>query len=83
MEETKIEPSVLESKCTNCDRFLVLEGRNIHLKSNDCRNDLCKFCKAMEKQAEIAIQLREKRHHQARFNADEEDTEYSPYLIHT
>ena len=72
MKETGIEPVVLESKCPTCDRFLVLLGRD------DCRNDLCRFCEAKEEQAEFAIRQREKRHPQARFNADEGDTEYSP-----
>ena len=83
MEETGIEPVVLESKCPNCDRFLVLLGRERFSERNDGGNDLCIFCEAKEEQAEFATRQREKRHPQARFNADEEDTEYSPYLIHT
>ena len=77
MEETGIEPVVDERKCLACDRFLIRAVKG------DDNEDLCLFCEAKEEEAEFAKQQREKRHPQARFTADEEDTEYSPYLIHT
>ncbi len=77
MEETGIEHVVIERKFLACDRFLIRAGKGKH------NEDLCRSCETKEDEAEFAKRQREKRHPQARFTADEEDTEYSPYLIHT
>ena len=80
METTGHEPEVCERKCLHCNRFLIRVGKG------DMWNDLCRFCDARREQAEFTVRQREKRHPQAKFDtndADDEDMEYSPYLIHT
>ena len=77
MEETGVEPAVRDSKCLNCDQFLIRRG------AGRFNEDLCQFCESKDEKAKFIKQQWEKRHPQAKFNADEEETEYSPYLIHT
>lgn len=77
---TGIKPPLDESECACCGRAL---------SSTECRgrghnNELyCQYCSAKQAQAAFAAEQRQKRSPAAEIVSDEEQDDYSPYLLHT
>ena len=79
-QETGLTPSLDEIECLRCGQSLSsLECRG---KSN--YNELyCVYCGAKLEQADFAVKQKEKRRPPAKIDSNEEQDDYSPYLIHT
>lgn len=77
-EETGSKPLLNESKCLGCDQSL---------SSPQCRGYgsglYCLYCTAKQRRADFAMMQKQRRQPSTKINVDEEEDDYSPYLIHT